>query len=295
MIAYDIVDKYGNTPEYAKVEGNKLAVLVDDVSLYGTHELKLKAITNDSTASRLEFGSQSTITIRVNNACALTEVIPTDLEDIVVWAGQTTIVRKTFRFSDKLSNEENEEDICGKLRYSMADEDTLEFIKLLRPLPGSSDDKITILIDVASVDEASLTLIQIQAELEDYPYVTPAVSTFSVEVKAPSVIEVEIEETVEMSDQTEINENAPTLYIHSIDKFGVVEIRFSEPLAIPVNLTSQNSTLFDLNILTQDRDELFEIRFNWTLSEFRHDRCLIQLTFDNPLLISPEIGSDDLL
>ena len=177
----------------------------------------------------------------------------------------------------------------------MADEDTLEFIKLLRPLPGSSDDKITILIDVASVDEASLTLIQIQAELEDYPYVTPAVSTFSVEVKAPSVIEVEIEETNEMSDQTEINENAPTLYIHSIDKFGVVEIRFSEPLAIPVNLTSQNSTLFDLNILTQDRDELFEIRFNWTLSEFRHDRCLIQLTFDNPLLISPEIGSDDLL
>ena len=138
-------------------------------------------------------------------------------------------------------------------------------------------------------------MIQIQAELEDYPYATPAVTTFSVEIKAPSVIEVEIEQTIEMSDQTEINENAPTLYIHSIDKFGVVEIRFSESLAIPADLIAQNSTLFDLIILSQDSDELDEIRFNWTLSEFQHDRCLIQLKFDNPLLISPDIGSDDLL
>ena len=218
------------------------------MSLFGTHELTLTAIINDSTATRLAFSGQNNITIRVNNACALTEVIPTDLEDIVVWAGQAAVVRKTFRFSDKMSEEENQENFCGKLKYSMAEEDSHEFIKLLRPLPDSSDDEVTIQVNVASVEEASVTLVQIQAELEDYPYVAPAASTFSVEVKAPSVIEIEIEDVIETIDSIPNDENAISLYIHSIDKFGVVEIRFSEYLETPVNITEQNRTLFKLEI-----------------------------------------------
>ena len=61
------------------------------------------------------------------------------------------------------------------------------------------------------------------------------------------------------------------------------------------NTIKSNDTMFDLTILPHDEERTEPIRFNWTIIEFNSDNCLIKLTFENPVLISSEIGEDDLL
>ena len=78
---------------------------MDDPSLLGSHELILIAIANDSVGTNLPFNGQNKITIDAIGACAFTEVVPVDFEDIQVWAGQVVPVNKQFKFTDKLSDE----------------------------------------------------------------------------------------------------------------------------------------------------------------------------------------------
>ena len=79
---YTIVDGLGNVPDFAKIENNKLVVQIDDPSLFGSHELTLTAVVNDSVSTNLVFNGLNKITIDAIGACALTEVVPADFEDI---------------------------------------------------------------------------------------------------------------------------------------------------------------------------------------------------------------------
>ena len=99
----------------------------------------------------------------------------------------------------------------------------MDYIKLIQPLPNSSEDKVTIEVNVASEQSSSLVLISIVGELLHYPYAKPATSTFNLEIRAPTKANFITEEDESLVE----DENAPTLYIHSIDKFGVVDVRFS--------------------------------------------------------------------
>ena len=93
--------------------------------------------------------------------------MPAELDDITVWAGQVVTVKKSFRFTDKISNDLKQEDYCGKLKYTLVEEESMAFIKMLKPLPGSSDDKVTIVVNVAGESSASTTVISVVGELED--------------------------------------------------------------------------------------------------------------------------------
>ena len=79
---YNIVNSLGNVPNWAKVENGKLVVQMDDPSLFGSHELTLTAVVNDSVGTNLSFNGQNKITIDAIGACAATEVVPADFEDI---------------------------------------------------------------------------------------------------------------------------------------------------------------------------------------------------------------------
>ena len=79
---YKIVNSLGNVPNWAKIENGKLVIQMDDPSLFGSHELTLTAVINDSVSTNLSFNGKNKITIDAFGACAATEVVPADFEDI---------------------------------------------------------------------------------------------------------------------------------------------------------------------------------------------------------------------
>ena len=121
-------------------------------------------------------------------------MIPADLDDVSVRAGQSVPITKTFKFIDKLSDDQKTEELCGKMKYKLIDADSLSFIELKTPPAGSSSDKVTILINAVDEITASVRTITVIGELEEFPFVAPGRATFTVEILATTQVEDEEEE-----------------------------------------------------------------------------------------------------
>ena len=65
-----------------------LVVQTDDSALFGIHELTLTAVVNDSVGSQLSFNGENELVVNIFNTCAATKIIPEELEDMTVRAGQ---------------------------------------------------------------------------------------------------------------------------------------------------------------------------------------------------------------
>ena len=64
-----------------------LSVYIKDLSHAGRHELTLTAVVNDSINSEL-VDNQNTLIINVGNTCAFTKIIPEELDDMTLRAGE---------------------------------------------------------------------------------------------------------------------------------------------------------------------------------------------------------------
>ena len=53
--------------------------------------------------------------------------------------------------------------------------------------------------------------------------------------------------------------------------------------------------MFELIIEADDSERQDALQFSWVASEFSTEMCILQLNFENPLLVSDELGIDDQL
>ena len=60
-----------------------------------------------------------------------------------------------------------------------------------------------------------------------------------------------------------------------------------------VSITEIDTSVFTLDIISDDPERLSELSFTWNTTEFTSNHCLIQLTFDKPLKISSNLGPRD--
>eukprot|EP00347_Sterkiella_histriomuscorum_P007968 403346877 len=90
-----------------------------------------------------------------------------------------------------------------------------------------------------------------------------------------------------------INQNSPTAYISSIDRNGLVTVKFDQKMFVPTfesanSLMSSiiNSTALGISIIKNDDQDFNMLGFGWKLDSFSSTQMQIQLNFDNPLHIS---------
>ena len=106
VVDYKIVDSTGITPDYATLSGSTLSLTIDSPALLGSLELTLIAIVNDPASTQLTFDGSNKLVLSVLNSCATSKVIPTELEDMEVRAGQINPIYQSFKgFTDSLSED----------------------------------------------------------------------------------------------------------------------------------------------------------------------------------------------
>ena len=149
------------------IDGSSLSIQIKDLTFLGNHELTLTGIVNDSVATQLPADGLNKIIIEAGNACAITEIIPAELDDMIVQVEQRKPIYQTFKsFTDTASEDQKTKEVCGKMEH-----------KLL---------KITIIVNTLHEHKDSKTEIIIEGRLRDHPYATAGIAKFWVDIRGES-------------------------------------------------------------------------------------------------------------
>ena len=151
-----------------------------------------------------------------------------------------------------------------------------------------------LLIDKRDAFEGSHTT---QITLENYGIVTSRVShSFTVKIDG-STSGPYGEFSGEFANETESEEEyvPPDLFIKEIDKRGTVNIKFTKLMQVPDSVEVIDDSVFDINVNAVDTERQPLLAFAWETIEFTPEYCIIQLTFEDPLQVSSEIGPRDFL
>ena len=127
----------------------------------------------------MSFYGSNQIILNVLNSCETSKVIPGELEDMEVNAGQEIPIYQTFSgFTDSLSEDYSTENYCGLKKYTLLDSDLMNFIQLRSPQEGDSDGKFIIIVNARNEIEESRHEILIRAEFVDYPFAEAGIAKF---------------------------------------------------------------------------------------------------------------------
>jgi len=88
---------------------------------------------------------------------------------------------------------------------------------------------------------------------------------------------------------------APTMTIDKLNKFGRLEIAFSEYFIRPDNITMINSTVLEIEMTALNEDFQGLMTFTWQAVSYDRKKLSILLTFKYPLQISQDLEGKDLI
>jgi hypothetical protein len=75
---------------------------------------------------------------------------------------------------------------------------------------------------------------------------------------------------------------APTMKIVSVDRFGLMEIAFSEPLIPPESITMIDSSALEISVKATNEELQSLLAFTWEAKSYYSTKLRILLTFKYP-------------
>ena len=90
-------------------------------------------------------------------------------------------------------------------------------------------------------------------------------------------------------------EGAPYITVDPMNRLGMVLIKFSQAMSIPIDLTIIDDTVLHVELETEDEANRSKRGFKWSVIQFKSMNCTIQFVWDSPPWLSSTNVRDKIL